>query len=254
MSVVTALVAGAVVGVRHSFEADHIAAIATLVDGEEGSGRPSIVGTTWGIGHALPILLVGAAFLLVRAQVPDSVTTLFGALAGVILVFLGIRTLVNVVRVTEHAHGGSTHSHVHVGPFSVGTTHTHRYGESLLVGLVHGLAGSGLLIVLLSASAPSVAASLTLLSAFAVASVLTMATLSVIWDRVLGTGLQRRLQIGAGVASLGIGVLLIADELFGLGVGHEHDGHGHSHEHALALVEVGADQLAPVTDLAIAVF
>lgn len=45
MSLTTAVVAGALVGVRHSLEADHLAAISTLVnDGK--TDRPGIVGTS----------------------------------------------------------------------------------------------------------------------------------------------------------------------------------------------------------------
>jgi high-affinity nickel permease len=55
MTLTTALVTGAVLGVRHSLEADHLAAIATLVD-DETTDDPGIVGACWGVGHALPIV------------------------------------------------------------------------------------------------------------------------------------------------------------------------------------------------------
>lgn len=231
-----ALLAGATIGVRHSFEADHVAAVATLVD--DRTATPGRVGAAWGVGHAVPILAAGVIFLALGTTIPDIVAHVFEPLAGAVLVFLGIRSLV-AVRGPEstRSHGRDEprgpshtatdthhdptardggHDHVSVGPVSMGLFHSHRGGESLAVGLVHGFAGTGALVALLAATAPTIGASATFLLTFAVTSIVTMACLALIWDRLLGTAARHYLRGVAGFGSITIGALLVAREALAL--------------------------------------
>jgi cytochrome c biogenesis protein CcdA len=211
MSVLAALAAGTAIGVRHSLEPDHVAAVATLVDDD--TEREGLVGTSWGIGHSIPIALVALAFLLAGQRLPDVVPTVFELLAGAVLIYLGARMLYRLVEVTEHSHDGHTHTHVSLGSLSLGATHSHRADESFLVGIVHGLAGSGAFVVILVSTAPTVGTGLVLLAAFCVASVATMGALSLLWGRVLDAGARKLLQGGAAFVSLAIGTSLILGEV-----------------------------------------
>jgi high-affinity nickel permease len=219
MSVTAALVTGAVVGLRHSLETDHLAAISTLVN-EEKTDRPAIVGASWGVGHSLPILAAGLVFVLLGTSLPGSVTFAFEILAGFILVYLGARMLLsvaNVITVENHRHGDHEHTHVTVGPVSLGTFHTHVDSESFVVGVVHGLAGSGAIVVALAATASTPLSSLSMLGSFSLVTILTMGTLSFLWGSVLTTRLQSVLKTVAGGASLLVGGLLVSNELLGVG-------------------------------------
>jgi cytochrome c biogenesis protein CcdA len=218
MAITTALVTGMLVGVRHSLEADHIAAISTLVNDEK-TDRPGIVGASWGLGHSVPVIGAGLLFVLLSRTLPASVTALFEVLAGAILVYLGARMLVRstgFVEVDSHTHDGHSHTHVTLGRFSVGSFHTHVDEESVLVGVVHGLAGSGAIVVTLAASAPTVVSSLTLLASFSVITILTMSVLSHLWGSVLTSRLETHLKLVAGTASVVVGSLLLATEVGGL--------------------------------------
>jgi hypothetical protein len=219
MTIVAAAITGAVVGLRHSLEADHLAAISTLVDDRK-TDRPGVVGASWGVGHSVPIIAVGLLFVFLSASLPETVTLAFEVLAGLILVYLGLRMLLEVaglLTVERHEHDGHEHAHVSVGSLSVGSFHTHVDGESFLVGIVHGLAGSGAIVVALAASASSIPSSFSLLLSFSVITVVTMSALSYLWGSVLTTRLQSALQAVAGSASFVIGSLLVANELFGVG-------------------------------------
>jgi len=219
MAITTALVTGLLVGVRHSLEADHVAAISTLVDDEK-TDNPGVVGASWGIGHSLPVIGAGLLFVLLSTTLPDAVTSLFEILAGLILVYLGGRTLLSTtdfVAVDSHTHDGHSHTHLSLGRFSIGSFHTHVDGESFLVGIVHGLAGSGAIVVALAASASSLPSSFSLLLSFSVITVLTMSVLSYLWGSVLTTRLQSVLKVVAGSASFTIGGLLVTNELLGVG-------------------------------------
>jgi hypothetical protein len=85
MSLIAAAVAGGALGARHALETDHLAAIATLIDGEEphtpekgegsrtsdseGVSRPGLVGASWGIGHTVPIAAIAT---LIDGEEPRS--------------------------------------------------------------------------------------------------------------------------------------------------------------------------------------
>ncbi|OIB57356.1 hypothetical protein [Natrialba sp. SSL1] len=240
MSVTAALVAGSVIGIRHSFEADHIAAVAALID-DNGIDHAGLIGLLWGIGHGVPIAALGVLFLFAGTQFPDWVPLLFEIFAGIVLILLGIRLLYSNVDVSSHSHEEDSHNHLHIGSISLGFSYSHREGESMAVGLVHGLAGSGALIVLLVATAPTIGAGLSFLGAFSLASVLTMGILAFLWGRLLTTTYTRILQIVAGIASLAVGILLLMNELLGIELlGHEHGPeNGEDHEHAIALLDAG---------------
>jgi len=215
MAIPTALVTGLLVGVRHSLEADHLAAISTLVN-EDKTDKPGLVGASWGVGHSLPVIGAGLVFVLLSQTLPASVTSLFEILAGIVLVYLGLRMVlgvVGIIAVKIHTHDGHSHMHVSAGRFSLGSFHSHVDGESFFVGIVHGLAGSGAIVVALAASAPTMGSSLALLTSFSVITVLTMSVLSYLWGNVLTTRLQTHLKAGAGAASIVIGGLLVFEQL-----------------------------------------
>lgn len=205
---------GAIVGATHSLEADHLAAVATLVEDEEGR-RAGVIGTSWGIGHAVPIALVGVAFLLAGRGLPEAVSWVAELVAGAVLVLLGLRTVYGAVETTTHSHGGSEHVHLSLGPVDLGATHSHREGESLFVGVLHGLAGSGVAIAALATGA-TLPEGVSLLGGFAVASILTMGALALLWGTVLSTAASRVLRAVAGAAAVGIGLLLLAGEGLGM--------------------------------------
>jgi hypothetical protein len=227
MTIPTAIVTGAVVGLQHSLETDHLAAISTLVD-EDKTVRPGVIGASWGVGHSIPIVAIGLVFVFLSASLPEPLTAVFEVLAGAILVYLGVRMVLGVVgfvpveRHTDdggrHTQDGRRHTHVSLGRFSIGSAHSRVDGESFLVGVVHGLAGSGAIVVALATSASSTMSSFSLLLSFSIITVVTMGTLSVLWGTVLTTRHTSVLELVAGCASIVIGLGLVASTLLGVGI------------------------------------
>ncbi|WP_435063869.1 high-affinity nickel-transporter protein [Halobaculum sp. EA56] len=230
----TALLVGGAFGVRHAFEADHVAAVAALV-GE--TDRPGSTGVAWGVGHAAPIVALGGAFLALGVGVPDRVAAGFEGLVALVLILLGVRAVVGAPSlgrvVVRHVHGGRErdpdgpddgdapgddsegHPHVRVLRREVGLTHSHVDRESFGVGVVHGLAGSGGVVVALAATAGSPVDGAAFLAGFAAATVAAMGAASWGLDRAAGrAGAVRAL---GGVASVLVGLLLLA-EVLGVGV------------------------------------
>jgi hypothetical protein len=220
MSVVTALVAGGVFGVRHALEADHLAAVTALVDDDARGTTAGVVGASWGVGHALPIAALGLGSLVFGIEPPATVTHLFEAVVGLVLVSLGARLVAEVagvVDVHQHRHGSHPlHRHLRVGDWALGATHVH--GGSFAVGVLHGVAGSGVLVVALVASAPGVERALAFLAAFSLLSVATMAAVTALWSRSLDTGFTTYLKAAAGLVGVGVGLSMLVGQATGLGL------------------------------------
>jgi hypothetical protein len=212
MSLTATLVAGGVLGARHALEADHLAAVATLVNDED--DRPGLVGTSWGVGHSMPVVALGLLLVGLGVRVPEPLFGAFEALVGVILVVLGGYTLLDVVGVERHTHdeddGESAHRHLRFGDALLGVSHRHGHGGGFLVGVVHGVAGSGVLVIALASTVPTVDAAVAFLGGFAVLSTVTMAVVAHLWGVALSAGLTRILRATAGLFSVGLGVALVA--------------------------------------------
>lgn len=215
MSIAAALVAGGALGVRHAVESDHVAAVATL--SRERRIERGAAGAWWGLGHGVPVVLVGLAVLLAGVRVPTPLTSAAEALAGVVLLLLGAWTLLDVLapEVRRHAHGDGIHPHLAIGDQLLGLGHRHLDAGAFAVGVVHGLAGSGVVVVALAAAAPTRTAGVAFLGAFAVATVAAMAAIAWCWQRLDGTRLRGALRTVVGIVAAGLGLAMVATAVGG---------------------------------------
>ena len=229
MSAGALLVLGMLFGMQHATEADHLAAVATLVARERQLGPAIRQGIFWGLGHSLTLLLFGGAVLVVGIALSDRwVHGLEGAV-GVMLVFLGADVMRRLwrdrVHVHPHVHEGdatqaATHFHVHshkreCAPHdSAKHRHEHRPIplRALLVGMVHGMAGSAALVLLTLQQVKSPWLGLVYVLLFGLGSVAGMGVLSAIVsvpmrlsaDRL--TRWHRALNVAVGIFSVGLGL------------------------------------------------
>jgi hypothetical protein len=174
---------GSLLGMRHALEPDHLAAVTTLVSRERNGVRAALLGAWWGVGHTLALLVVGAALVVIRAEMPVAISDLFELLVALMLVALGVRSIRQAALrgpggpLHIHRHGRIVHTHagvpahVHIGAWTFAR-------RPLLVGAVHGLAGSGALTALVLATLPTTAERLAYVALFGVGSTLSMAALS----------------------------------------------------------------------------
>ena len=117
-----------VLGLRHALDPDHLIAVSTLVAGsdENGTRRAGRLGTIWGAGHALAIVVLGLPVVLAQAVLPELVQRAAETAIGVIIVLLAARLLLRwrrgVFHVHAHEHDGERHVHVHAPlVFAIGT-------------------------------------------------------------------------------------------------------------------------------------
>ena len=57
---------GLVFGLKHALDADHVAAVATIVSESKSVRRSSMVGMLWGVGHTLALLVAGVAVIVLH--------------------------------------------------------------------------------------------------------------------------------------------------------------------------------------------
>ncbi|PYQ82707.1 MAG: hypothetical protein DMG01_00415 [Acidobacteria bacterium] len=92
LELVTSSSLGSLLGMRHALEPDHLAAVSTLVaaQGDERSGyKAALLGVCWGLGHTVSLLAVGAALVVLRAEMPAYASDLFELFVALMLVGLG---------------------------------------------------------------------------------------------------------------------------------------------------------------------
>src|SRR5438270_6969178 len=99
--VLTGSALGALLGMRHALEPDHLTAVSTLMTsspGERSRVRAAMLGASWGIGHTLSLVAVGAVLVVLRTEMPAYVADVFELLVAVMLVALGIRAIALALR------------------------------------------------------------------------------------------------------------------------------------------------------------
>ena len=169
LSVISILGAGLVIGLKHAIEADHLAAISTIVSERKSLISSSLIGGLWGIGHSISLLAAGVIVVLLQIRIPDRLAQGLEFCVAIMLVGLGLNTLYKVMRggrvhLHSHTHDGHEHNHPHLHPSDGNGAASSHHGlhaglRPFLIGMVHGLAGSAalMLLVLTTISSPVVA-------------------------------------------------------------------------------------------------
>jgi hypothetical protein len=131
-----------VLGIKHATEADHLAAVSTIVSQRRSIWQSAAVGVFWGIGHTAALVAAGVLVLGVGLVIPEKVANIFELVVALMIIFLGMRLL--HLHIHSHSHGGPSHIHFHFQDEEhVATAHSGLAGwRSVIIGMIHGLAGS----------------------------------------------------------------------------------------------------------------
>ena len=223
-TLLTALGLGLLLGVRHAMDADHVAAVSTLVSQHKSVVHSCLLGVFWGAGHTLALLAAGVAVIAFKLNISPEVEQGLEAVVAFVLILLGGHVMLRSLGVIalhhhEHSHAGWSHSHAHFHTGSMDSGHVHvlRLGRRpFLVGLLHGLAGSAALMLLVLTTIPSTVGALIYILVFGIGSTAGMLLLSgligIPFALTAGRAprLQGTVQALAGAASvmLGIGLVL----------------------------------------------
>ncbi len=207
-----ALGTGFVLGLRHSLDPDHVAALAQFASAEPAARRGLVFGLRWGAGHSLAIALLGALLAPASFRLGAGYERVAEIAVGALLVGLAVwrlRALVSSEHVHQHRHGDGT---VHAHPHRHWRGHVHAHAPTA-TGFAHGAAGIiGVLALTPLAEGPLGRALVVL--AFAAGSVVSMGLFGALAGRLFASlgARPKALRAAAGLtaaAGLAVGLLWI---------------------------------------------
>jgi ABC-type nickel/cobalt efflux system permease component RcnA len=227
--VISILALGLLLGLRHAFEADHVAAVASLATRSGSLREGLLLGAAWGLGHTLTLFAVGGVGLLLGEALPPAWSRWLELAVGLMLLALGADVVWRARRQRLHLHvhdhgDGRRHWHAHRhGPEPGHTRHDHAHAappaRALAVGLLHGLAGSAALMLLTLQATRTVALGLAYIALFGLGSIVGMATLSLVVALPLRATAHRlealhgRLELLLGCLTLAVGLKVLLELL-----------------------------------------
>ena len=205
---------GFLLGIKHAFDADHIAAVSTIASRQKSIKESSVLGLFWGFGHTISLLIVGILVLLFHMNLSEKIAAYFEMIVGLMMFFLGFNVLItmqkNRIHFHKHRHGKNEHIHFHSHKSAESHNHNHR---SLFIGLVHGLAGSAAFALFALAAVKSVLLGLVYILIFGVGSiagmVLICGTITFAFNFNKLEIMQKILKAGTGLSSAIIGLYIL---------------------------------------------
>lgn len=231
------LALGFAVGLAHALDADHVAAVATMMEKNDSRRGVILRGTAWGLGHTLSLFVICSMVLVLGLTISGTVESLLELTVGIMIAGLGLRVLLKLrrerIHIHAHAHDGKrhVHAHSHAGDPDRHNDALHRHDHiahamlpTLGVGLIHGAAGSAGLLVLVVATAPSMAQAMLAFVVFGVGSLVGMTLLTAAASYPLGrihrgaTWMRTSLALSIGGLACLVGGRVVFDSLHGLGV------------------------------------
>lgn len=225
LSTFSVLLIGFVLGLQHAVEADHLAAVSTIVSEKKNIFTASIVGGLWGVGHTISLFIVGLLVIFLKLQISESVEAKLEAVVGAMLVILGINAFRKLfaskaIHAHTHEHSGHVHTHFHLHNDQSKERSHHRLSpRSVLIGMVHGLAGSAALMLLVVPTIPSPYVAMLYILIFGVGSIGGMMAMSFLIglpfhftaDRF--NFLNKGIRLCAGIFSFGLGAIIMYEKL-----------------------------------------
>jgi high-affinity nickel permease len=165
-----ALFSAAVLGFRHGFDYDHIAAITDITSVQQSPGRAMRLGLLYALGHAATVAVLGSVVIFFQLSLPHGIDRVAERLVGLTLVLLGVFVLgslfrgdyvprsrfillANALKWLHWKAKGLWHNHEHPKPQGVNWNYDSK--SVFGIGVVHGLGAetpSQLLIFLLAAN------------------------------------------------------------------------------------------------------
>ncbi len=215
------LLTGLILGMRHAFDRDHIAAVTHFISLEPDPIKSAWFGCRWAIGHAMTVLVLGSLILVLHLKLDPAFERWAELAVGVTLIALGIWRLLLLWQERRHAHPHQHHSrpHTHTHSHEPGREHVHRFAPTL-VGMVHGASGTAEVFVLIPITLISTTwLAYAYIGLFSLGCASTMSTYGYVVGRfyrranATGQRIYRALVIATSVSGLVLGVIWILKNL-----------------------------------------
>jgi high-affinity nickel permease len=231
----------ALLGLRHGFDYDHLAAISDITAVQHSRRQGIRLGVIYALGHAFTVVAMGVLVIMLHISLPSRLDAWAERLIGLTLIVLGILVAANLVR---HAQS-QTHSHSHHAMqsrwallinamrhafwrmrkiFQPNTPEPRAFawnyngGSVFGIGVLHGLGAetpTQLMLFLLAASLGGTSRGFLGLLAFAVGLVVMNTIMTATLSGVFGAGMRRHpafyrwIAIAGAVYSLAVGFIFL---------------------------------------------
>lgn len=165
-----ALLSAAILGFRHGFDYDHIAAITDITSVQTNRWRGMRLGLLYALGHAATVAALGSAVIVFQLSLPHGIDRMAERLVGLTLLVLGVYVLGSLFRGTAaprsrfHLMAATarwfhwklqSYWHDHDVPRPADKAWNYNWKSVVMIGVVHGLGAetpSQLMIFLLAAN------------------------------------------------------------------------------------------------------
>jgi hypothetical protein len=237
--IASAAALGFILGLQHASDADHLVAVATILSRERRFVTGALIGTIWGLGHAVTLTVAGVIVISLDVRVPSRFSSAAELAVAATIVALGVVRLRDALRGVgtspsahlladhdhggreafhshAHAHGRAVHAHPHVHPSrrllaALQGARTWAAGRAAMVGAVHGLAGTAAVSLLVLSTITSPLGGIAYLAVFALGTMIGMTALTAMlaWPVSLALRLRRAhriLALSSGLGAIAFGV------------------------------------------------
>jgi sulfite exporter TauE/SafE len=219
---------GFFLGLKHAIEADHLAAVGTIVSEQKNVWSSAIVGGIWGLGHTISLFAAGFFVLLFNFQISEQTERILEFCVGIMLLFLGLNVFRKIanggkIHFHTHEHGAHEHAHPHLHEHEKVDEKESHHGlkfspKALFIGMIHGLAGSAALMLLVIPTIESRPLGLLYIAIFGIGSIGGMMLMSLLVGlpfHLTATKFNqynRILQSIAGLVSIVFGLLIVYEK------------------------------------------
>jgi high-affinity nickel-transport protein len=229
-----ALLSCALLGLRHGFDYDHLAAISDITAVQTSWKQGLRMGVTYALGHALTVVTLGALVIMLHIPLPERLDNWTERIIGATLIVLGIGVITNLIKHSHSHRALQSRWAILISGLQYAWWRTRwafnrnapcpepfawNYSSSSVfaIGIVHGLGAetpSQLMLFLLAASLGGTARGFMGLFAFAIGLVLMNTLMTASLGGLFGVGMHRPVfyrwaAVAGAVYSFVIGVIFL---------------------------------------------
>jgi len=131
ISLLSIVALGFFLGMRHATDPDHVVAVTTIVSRQRNLKRAALTGISWGVGHTVTILVVGAGIILFNLVIPPRIGLSMEFSVGIMLIILGLVNVWSFFRSmpVSPVEGADDHDVAHDDVSRLTHSHAHSHGD-----------------------------------------------------------------------------------------------------------------------------
>ena len=182
------LILGLILGIRHALEPDHLVAVLALSADTKPLSATAKQGVMWGLGHTITLFIFSLIILGLQININDTFFIYIEAVCGLIIFAMGIEVLLRTKIYSSKKNIKCINENITM----INTNKSSIFSlRALGIGLLHGVAGSGVIIALVTTTLESIYLRFTYITLFSIGLILTMSLFSLL----LSVPLNRKAKI-----------------------------------------------------------